>query len=441
MRSLSGGLPRWAGISLLVVVSANMPHPQEAWTVSDLGTLGGFAGDADDINDAGHVVGASNAASGNERAFLWTPSGGMIDLGTLGGLRSEARAINNAGRVVGSSSLPGQPGQPDGATHAFLRTATGMIDLGTLGEIFPGFSFSGANDINELGQIVGESSTPGGSHAVLWTPTGSIVDLGTLGGSQSSAWAINEGGQVVGRSDTADGDQHAFLWTQADGMVDLGTLGGSTSSALDINEAGQVVGRAATANGDEHAFLWTKAGGMIDLGTLGAPGSRSQAEGINDAGQVVGLFNDNDDHAFYWTPAGGMIELPTLTGIESGARAINNGGQIAGYGDISTGDAHAVVWNNASTPPTPEEQIESLTTSIIALVEEGSLKSGQANGLMRPLQNALRSVAAGRPASACSQLSDFLAEVSRKVLDGALTPGEGAALSQAATSIQSALGC
>ena len=47
----------------------------------------------------------------------------------------------------------------------------------------------------------------------------------------------------------------------------------------------------------------------------------------------------------------------------------------------------------------------------------------------------------GRPASACSQLSDFLAEVSRKVLDGALTPAEGAALSEAATGIRSALGC
>jgi hypothetical protein len=136
-----------------------------------------------------------------------------------------------------------------------------------------------------------------------------------------------------------------------------------------------------------------------------------------------------------------MIELPTLTGIESGARAINNAGQLAGYGDISTGDAHAVVWNNASTPPTPEEQIESLTTSIIALVEEGGLKSGQARGLTRPLQNALQSLAGGRTAAACSQLSDFQAEVRRKVLDGALTPGEAAALSEAAARIRTALGC
>ena len=206
------------------------------------------------------------------------------------------------------------------------------------------------------------------------------------------------------------------------------------------NPVSKQVGRAAVANGDEHAFLWTAAGGMVDLGTFAGPGSRSQAEGINDLGHVVGLVNDNDDRAFYWTAAGGMIELPTLTGIESGARAINNAGQIAGYGDIATGDGHAVIWN-ASNPATPEEEIESLESALQALVASGSLKSGQATGLIRPLQNALRSLARGNTAAACSQLGDFQTAVAQKVLDGALTPGEGIALAEAAESIRTALGC
>ena len=38
-------------------------------------------------------------------------------------------------------------------------------------------------------------------------------DLGTLGGTLSEAWGINDQGQVVGWSGTAEGEIHAVLWT------------------------------------------------------------------------------------------------------------------------------------------------------------------------------------------------------------------------------------
>ena len=139
-------------------------------------------------------------------------------------------------------------------------------------------------------------------------------------------------------------------------MVDLGTLGGLSSGAADINEAGQVVG----VRDGERRPACVPVDGCRRHDRPRHPGRTRLEEpggGINDAGQVVGLFNDNDDHAFYWTPENGMIELPTLSGIESAARAINNAGQLAGYGDIDTGDAHAVIWNRAANPPTPKEQI------------------------------------------------------------------------------------
>src|SRR5690242_14893014 len=111
-----------------------------------------------------------------------------------------------------------------------------------------------------------------------------ILDLGTLGGSNSYVSAINDRGQVVGYSETSSGETHAFLWKKG-AMTDLGTLGGGTSQAADINKFGQVVGWSTLVSGERHAFLWDK-GRMTDLGTLS--GSDSYAVDINDSGQVVG---------------------------------------------------------------------------------------------------------------------------------------------------------
>ena len=51
-------------------------------------------------------------------------------------------------------------------------------------------------------------------------------------------------------------------------MIDLGTLGGTYSYANGINNKGQIVGYSLTASGQDHAFLYS-GGKMTDLGTLG----------------------------------------------------------------------------------------------------------------------------------------------------------------------------
>jgi probable HAF family extracellular repeat protein len=65
-----------------------------------------------------------------------------------------------------------------------------------------------------------------------------MIDLGAFDGLTGEAWAANIFGQVSGRSNTSGNPDtphpHAFLWTAQDDMVDLGTLGGSESLVTDV---------------------------------------------------------------------------------------------------------------------------------------------------------------------------------------------------------------
>nr|MDT0663997.1 hypothetical protein [Micromonospora sp. DSM 115978] len=114
-----------------------------------------------------------------------------------------------------------------------------MRDLGTLGG-----TNSAAVALNALGQTVGWSTLPNGArHATLWS-WGSKIDLGTLGGQHSEATDINDSGWVVGYSDTADGTLHAFAWVRGH-MYDLGVLSGDTASvAVAVNNNGQIIGNS-----------------------------------------------------------------------------------------------------------------------------------------------------------------------------------------------------
>ena len=110
-------------------------------------------------------------------------------------------------------------------------------------------------------------------------------------------------------------------------MTDLGTLGGSQSLAFGLNNNGQIVGRSSiTGDGAEHSFLYDN-GTMYDLNTLttGLNGYvLGSARAINDSGWIVGFTEDGSNtQAWLLTPTGtplpGGIPEPSRTLLLAGA--------------------------------------------------------------------------------------------------------------------------
>jgi probable HAF family extracellular repeat protein len=311
----------------------------------------------------------------------------VVDLGTLGGPQSQlyggnSSPLNTSGAAVGQADTSAQdpeyprnnpyvsPNGPSAYLHqAFLRTGNRIKSLGSIG----GGNNSAANWVSQTGLIAGVSENgvtdphngwPEGE-AVLWK-NGKVTALGTLGGSESAAAAVNDLGEVVGYAANTTRDpftspmfrpgygtqQRAFLWKNGR-MQDLGTLGGPDAAAMFINDLGQVAGVSYTSNFPApltevppvDPFFWQN-GKMVDIGSLG--GTVGSPNWMNSVGQVVGVSDLKGDlvsHPFLWS-AGKLTDLGTLGGSYGTANSINDLGIVVGAANTTGNRASvAFLWN------------------------------------------------------------------------------------------------
>lgn len=274
--------------------------------IEDLGTLGGTYASARYVSDDGNAVAGQGYTTISENhAFYWSTSTGdsadgvMVDIGTLNGNTSSyAYAISGDGTtVVGASG-----------DEAYRWQAGGQITgLGFLA----GDGYSQALAVSTDGSVVAGRSLGSRYRAFRWTDNGGMQDIGGLtlsipvNSQDVSFGAMSaDGSTIVGQVYVSPVDEDsysaAYRWhVGSDGitgtMQNLGNVGGNEAEARAVNADGSVVvGSAWDAAEVSHGFRWTEATGMVTVedwlranGATIAVDTTRTAEAVSNDGNVV----------------------------------------------------------------------------------------------------------------------------------------------------------
>ena len=305
--------------TLLSCVAVAAEGAKPTWNITDLGALGSRGSIGLALNNRGDAGGYSKAVPPGMKydyihAFLWR-DGQMIDLGSQVGTppgtgNSQVSAINDAGVAV----IQGTDGVILYQDGAFTRL---------------GFNASVA-DINHAGWFVGGYYDGTATHGYVWHD-GAMQDLGTLGGTTSSATAINDKGVVVGTSQVAgNAGTRGFVWENGQ-LTPIPTFGGASSIVADINSHGVVVGSAQDASGAWIAYLYDGKSGLQPIPNWPAGAT---VFAINDHGVILG---DTGRNGFTWDK-GTVTYLETLPDVQAKGWSrlfvidMNDRGDIVGWG-------------------------------------------------------------------------------------------------------------
>lgn len=240
--------------------------------LTDLGTLpGGHYAEAHGINESGVIAGTALDAAGESRAVIWR-QGRIIDLGQG---RSIGWDINDHGQVLVSR-----------VDDTGAQTSRLIWRNGTVTEL-------GAEDAyaRTVGKINNEAKilmlfrdAPGNQPYLGFQQYGSTSGFGPIATPGTNyPNDINNSGIIAAYS--TDELNRTRPATYPLGQPDLGTLGGPDGNALAVNDHGVLAGVAQTADGASRPVLWQNRQ-IIDLTDRGLAGNEMPV-GINNRGQMI----------------------------------------------------------------------------------------------------------------------------------------------------------
>jgi probable HAF family extracellular repeat protein len=236
------------------------------------------------INDSGQIVGYWEDASGNIHGYLYN-NGVFTSLDYPAAASTEAVGINNSGVISGWYVTTDDV--PQGFTYS-EGTFTSFT--------YPGSSRTNAKGINNHGEVVGFYGT---TYSFV-DSDGAFTSFGYPGADVSYAFGINDTGQIAGYYLPDSGSPVAFFYDGQSTFTSIQYPDSTETFAYGINNSNVVVGKSANS-GTLLGFLWQN--GQFTV--VGPPASSPLPFGINNHGQIVGIyFPGGEGHGFLGTPAG-----------------------------------------------------------------------------------------------------------------------------------------
>lgn len=328
----------WMGLAALPALALGAP----LYRAVDVGLVDGAEiTHVYDLGDRGDAVAYSGAVP-----VSWNATTGLVPIPQP---QDDTRllmikAINatraTAGTLHGPAGVPTQAVfvSPSRARSFFLR---GTWAADSLDPVAP------VKDLSNANEVLGVSALPW-----LWSANAGLRAIGTHGSSEYKVNRLNDRSQVAGYREVETSDdcsgQRAFVYDAPsgrftpldDGPPDIEqNVCRRYSQANGINEVGQVVGWAYEDDGGSdprRPFIWSASTGRRPLVSADRRKVDLVPLDINDRGQVVGTFQYSDHvgalkdrRFFYWDEAGGVVDLQDL---------LDPGDPMSGEVDLRTDD-------------------------------------------------------------------------------------------------------
>ena len=277
------------------------------------------------INMRSLSVGRFTDASGVVHGYLRQPDGSFVTIDPPNSVFSEAFGINDAGTIVGVWQ------DTNGAFHGFTRSSSGSYTTTD----FPGAVDSELTSINAQGTLLGDYDLGNSSTSIAFVDTRGLFtsfEDPAAAPMQTAAFSINSQNFVTGLFDDPAANEHSFVRSPNAQFNNFDFPVADFTDAYAINDIGHVVGQYAT-NFPNHGFVLT---GAMNLTGSPSPcqflnfdypdSQASGARGINNAGQITGIFRVRGNparHGFLATPKSGATLASNTQCLQNRAPAPN----------------------------------------------------------------------------------------------------------------------